>query len=234
MVLRGPSLIFSGDDQTRCQMSNPYASRPQVNLRPEFSKDTKLIDKVRLPDSEIQAEHALLRPMVTVDATVDFLINELMAARSASKEQAEMSSEAAHGGPSPKKDDTQYACFVMQCLTELMFSYDACKTAFLSYPDTKSRPSSLPKEGEQRTQTLSFFLNKLVTYEITQQQNNPDTYTHMQICNWAMYAFVLLCVDSSTAHEGKEISGFFIGVRKTELDAISRTIKDLPSTKSTG
>ena len=125
-------------------------------------------------------------------------------------------------------DHYHYACFLMQCLTELLFSYDSCKLAFLSY-SPKKRPQTLAKEtvNKHRTATLSFLLSDLISFGTINPQSTSDTRNRITICNWAMSVLVALCVDSSSTHELKDISPDLVSVRKFVLEAVCRAIKDL-------
>jgi E3 ubiquitin-protein ligase HUWE1 len=134
---------------------------------------------------------------------------------------------------SAAKDRYQYSCFLMQCLTELLFSYDSCKIAFLSYSSKKrSQAPSKETSSKLRTATLHYLLTDLVSFETINPQPNSDARDRITVCNWAMSLIVALCVDSSSAQELKDVSPELVSVRKFVLEAINRTIKDLSSSES--
>jgi E3 ubiquitin-protein ligase HUWE1 len=122
-----------------------------------------------------------------------------------------------------------YGRFLMQCLTELLFSYDSCKFAFLSY-SPKKRVQTPAKEStsKYRTATLQFLLSDLITFGTINPQPDDRARNRITLCNWAMSVLVALCVDSAPNHEVKEVSADLISVRKFVLEAVSRAIKDLP------
>jgi E3 ubiquitin-protein ligase HUWE1 len=127
------------------------------------------------------------------------------------------------------RDRYHYACFLMQCLTELLFSYEPCKVAFLSY-SLKKRPQTPGKDSanKHRTATLQFLLSDLISFGTICPQPDAEARERIMICNWAMSVVVALCVDSSSSHELKDVSPDLVSVRKFVLEAVSRSIKDLP------
>ncbi|KAL0569802.1 E3 ubiquitin-protein ligase tom1 [Marasmius crinis-equi] len=207
-------------------------------------------------DMQVDMPAAALAPVVppsteSVEAVMYFLISELT---SASKEQSTTqpleetsnndSSSNARNDPmvtenaQPEKTDEatskakaqhQYLCFLMQCMTELLFSYDACKIAFLTY-SPKKRSATPAKESANRFRaaTMNFLLSDLVSFGTINPQSHPDARGRMTVCNWAMSVIVALCVDSSSVQEAKEVSAELVSVRKYVLESISRAIKDLP------
>ena len=74
--------------------------------------------------------------------------------------------QTAQPGPSPESQPTQepidytYPCFIPEILTGLLFSYESCKVAFLSYTP-KKRNETPAKEGvKHRTAAIQFLLRK--------------------------------------------------------------------------
>lgn len=130
-------------------------------------------------------------------------------------------------------DKYQYACFLMQCLTELLFSYDACKVAFLSFaPKKRNQTPSKEPANKYRSATLHFLLNDII---------NPGTINplpesnrrRLSLCNWAMLIVVSICVDTSTSpQEPKDISTELITVRKFVLETLNRSLKDVSSVEN--
>ena len=131
-------------------------------------------------------------------------------------------------------DKYQYLCFTMQCLTELLFSYDTCKVAFLSYSKKRSQQGHSKDQGNKfRTATLHFLLSDLITYGTISPLSDGKHRNKGLLCSWAMNVVGALCVDTSSAQEMKDISADLTNVRKFVLETISRAIKDLPPTEST-
>jgi E3 ubiquitin-protein ligase HUWE1 len=130
-------------------------------------------------------------------------------------------------------DKYQYLCFTMQCLTELLFSYDTCKVAFLSYSKKRSQQGhSKDQANKFRTTTLHFLLSDLITYGTISPSSDGKHRNKGLLCSWAMNVVGALCVDTSSA-EMKDVSADLTNVRKFVLETISRAIKDLPPTEST-
>ena len=139
--------------------------------------------------------------------------------------------------PSPPidiHDKYQYLCFTMQCLTELLFSYDTCKVAFLSYSKKRSQQGHFKDPTNKfRTATLHFLLSDLITYGTISPLSDGKHRSKGILCSWAMNVVGALCVDTSSAQEMKDASADLTNVRKFVLETISRAIKDLPPTEST-
>ena len=129
--------------------------------------------------------------------------------------------------------DYTYPCFIMQVLTELLFSYESCKIAFLSFTP-KKRNQTPAKEGgvKHRTAAIQFLLSDLMTFGTINPQPPSEARKQITLCNWAMSVIVALCVDTITNHEIKDVPTDLVSVRKFVLEAISRALKDLPSSDS--
>lgn len=123
-----------------------------------------------------------------------------------------------------------YTCFLMQALTELLFSYESCKLAFLSYSPKKRSQSS--KDTKFRTTALNFFLSDLVSFGTLDSQPTPEARRRIILCNWTMSVLVALCVDPAGGQDLKDVPADLVSVRKFVIEAISRSIKDLPFTAS--
>jgi len=127
------------------------------------------------------------------------------------------------------QDKYQYSCFLMQCLTELLFSYDSSKVVFLSY-STKKRSQPLQTRepiSKFRTLTLHFLLSELVTYGTISTTSDTKHRNKGLLCSWAMNVIGALCVDTSSAQDMKDVSTDLVFVRKFVLETISRAIKDI-------
>ncbi|KAI0644511.1 hypothetical protein C8Q79DRAFT_912719 [Trametes meyenii] len=130
--------------------------------------------------------------------------------------------------------DYTYPCFIMQVVTELLFSYDACKVAFLSY-SPKKRSQTPAKEGatKHRTAAIHFLLSDLLTFGTINPQPPAEARKQITLCNWAMSVVVALCVDTTTSQDIKDVPTELVAIRKFVLEAISRALKDLPSSENT-
>jgi E3 ubiquitin-protein ligase HUWE1 len=131
---------------------------------------------------------------------------------------------------SPPSIDHAYSCFVMQCLTELLFSYDSCKVAFLSY-SPKKRTHQTPGKDKHRTHALQFLISDLLSFGTINPNPPPEAKEQVTLCNWAMSVIVALCVDT-TPTDIKDVPSERASVRKFVLDAINRAIKDLPGSET--
>ncbi|TDL26261.1 hypothetical protein BD410DRAFT_895667 [Rickenella mellea] len=150
----------------------------------------------------------------------------------ASSSQVQPNEEHGSNDASPEPSNFFYACFLMQCLTELLFSYDTCKHAFLSF-STKKRGTTPSKDGSRhKTQALTFLLTDLVSFGAFNVEPKFDAQKRMMLCNWAMSVIVALCIDCSSSRDAKDVSTDLLSIRKTVLEAVSRSIKDAPSLES--
>jgi E3 ubiquitin-protein ligase HUWE1 len=255
MALRDPQ-IFIQVTQSLCQLAQPF-SNPQVSLKVEASSsDNKLPQKTDSVVADMQID--VPSPTAnssgsseSLEAIVHFLISELMRtakainetstvdisspgtfksreAENVTKEEPRPAMTTEEAAGTNAHDHYHYACFLMQCLTELLFSYDPCKLAFLSY-SPKKRTQTPAKEtvNKQRAATLNFLLSDLISFGTINPQPSSDTRNRITLCNWAMSVLVALCVDSSSTHELRDVSPELVSVRKFVLEAVSRAIKDL-------
>jgi E3 ubiquitin-protein ligase HUWE1 len=252
--------VFVQVSQSLCKLQHPYASIHHLTLKDDAaSMDVNSTERKEEADgSDMQVDISSASPASTeaMENVVHFLVSELMKASKASSD-ATASSLTSSGkprdlstsvdmdapttsakGPNDSIDTTKdidrhfYSCFLMQCLTELLFSYDSCKVAFLSYSPKKRSQQTPAKEGaKHRTAALQFLLSDLISFG-TISQTDPDLRNRHLLCSWAMSVVVALCVDSSSASEAKDVSPDLVSVRKFVLEAVSRAIKDLPPSES--
>ncbi|KIJ61312.1 hypothetical protein HYDPIDRAFT_31398 [Hydnomerulius pinastri MD-312] len=152
------------------------------------------------------------------------------AAEAAPVEQPSADTSAAQSAPAPdsagEQERNAHCCFLMQCLTELLFSYESCKVAFLSYNPKKQRLQT-PSKDKHRPAVLQFFLSELVTFGTIAAHPDAAAKSRVNLCTWAMSAIVALCVDSFAGAETKEVSADLVSVRKYVLEAVSRAIKEI-------
>jgi len=239
MALRDPS-AFIQVTQDLCQLQQPFSTLHHITLKPETLQSTANADTVERNDMQVdQSAPSQVHGPDTeaLEIMVHFLISELVKnVRSSSDNDAttkreDVTQTASDVDASKEGLDDQdrlsYCCFIMQCLTELLFSYDACKLAFLSYsPKRKLSTPAKDPSTKHRTPVLQFFLSDLVTFRTITSQPGAKAKQSFSLCTWAMSVLVALCVDSSAGAESKEVSADLISVRKSTLEAISRAIKE--------
>ncbi len=80
-----------------------------------------------------------------------------------------------------EQSDYTYACFLMQCLTELLFSYEACTTAFLSY--SRKKGSSKESGSRPKSTALVFLLSELVSFGAFNIEPKFDAHKRIMWCN---------------------------------------------------
>jgi len=240
MALRDPS-VFIQVTQDLCQLQQPFSTIQHIALKSETPQSIPSTSTAERSDMQVDqpSPSQVHGPDTeTLETMVHFLISELVKnVRSPSdndvatkhedvapivSENVDTSKEGIND-----QDRLSYCCFIMQCLTELLFSYDACKLAFLSYSPKKkfSTPAKDPST-KHRTAVLQFFLSDLVTFRTITSQPDAKAKQGFSLCTWAMSVLVALCVDSSAGAESKEVSADLISVRKFTLEAIGRAIKE--------
>ena len=228
--------------------SNRQGGPPPLDETP---KDTK---SHPASQAEVTA-HTLPTPPEYLEAVMHFLVGELIESVKPGPRQLEgvpisestSTENPTEGGTRPpaqaeqkssgsneaqdSKLDHYYCGFLMQSLTELMFSYDACKMAFLSY-STKRSGTPSKDSAKARLAALHFVLSDLVSFHTIDPEPSSDARHNVPLCNWAMSLIVALCVDTSASQPVKDVSPELIAVRKTVLEAVSRAIKDPSQTES--
>ncbi|KAF7981836.1 hypothetical protein HWV62_31363 [Athelia sp. TMB] len=250
MALRNPQ-IFVQATKSLCKLQTAYSNIHHVSLKDDIAARQVMIS----PDtasSDMQVDGPLPTPLATaspesLEILVHYLIGELMRVSKplsdsqvtstiSTGQRAEVKSSSTDLDPTStiRREDGQdqdqhlYACFIMQCLTELLFSYDSCKVALLSYAPKKRNQTPM-KEGpaKYRMAVLQFLLSDLVSFGGINAPSDPGSQNRHLLCNWAMSIVVALCVDTSAGSEVKDVSPELISVRKFVLEAVSRAIKDV-------
>jgi E3 ubiquitin-protein ligase HUWE1 len=254
MALRD-SRMFIDVTESVCQLVSPFSPSQNLKLKDQSGeKPSTETAPEAIVEMQVDAStNFAASGSESLEGVVHFLIAELMRS---TKPDSTTAIDAISSDPVPpagstaadtgsagaqvdsaadpaSKDRYQYSCFLMQCLTELLFSYDSCKLAFLSYSSKKkSQTPSKEIPGKFRSTTLHFLLSDLISFETINPQPNSDGRDRITVCNWAMSLLVALCVDTSSTHELKEVSPELVSVRKFVLEAISRAIKDLSTSES--
>ncbi|KAG8213892.1 hypothetical protein J3R82DRAFT_10637 [Butyriboletus roseoflavus] len=255
VALRNPE-SFIEVIQSICQLQQPYSAIHHISLKPDATEDSAPSNPEGLKTADMQVDSPTDVPRApsneALESVVHFLISELMRtykpsegsadtvpqlnkqhhAPAAPAEQVSTQTLMVHPDNPSEQERYAHCCFLMQCLSELLFSYDACKLAFLSYNPKKQRQQTPSKDGKYRTAVLQFFCSELVTYGTIAAQ--PDAKARLHLCTWAMSVLVALCVDCSPGAETKEIPADLVLIRKFTLDAISRAIKETLPSESMG
>lgn len=259
MALRDPE-IFLQVSQSLCKLQQPYPTIHHLSLKSEITRAEENTAKKEDSTADMQVDipsSSAINSASTeaLESVVHFLVSELLKTSKAtsdataltksrdaitSKEEAVTDASTGAEGLNDSTDLSKdidrhfYSCFLMQCLTELLFSYDSCKIAFLSYSPKKRSQQTPAKEGgtKHRTATLHFLLSDLISFGSINSQTDPEARNRHLLCNWAMSVVVALCVDSSSTSEAKDVSPDLVSVRKFVLEAVSRAIKDLSPSES--
>ncbi|KAG6810921.1 hypothetical protein H0H92_009816 [Tricholoma furcatifolium] len=253
LALRNPE-IFLEVTTSICVLGSPYSSAPHVSLKPEPPKtDAKNGEAEGVTEMQVdQPAPSVLgsASLGAVESIIHVLISELVSttkvinaspsgtdntAAATTSSAATEGSTVASPQPESKVELVDYATFIMQCLSELLFSYDLCKVAFLSYSPKKKAQTPGKEPNRFKAGTLHLLLNDFVTFGTLNSQLPVDTQSQSRanLCTWATSVITALCVDSFPNNDGKELSADLISVRKFVLEAVSRAIKDLPSTENT-
>ncbi|KAH9894888.1 hypothetical protein C8Q73DRAFT_645187 [Cubamyces lactineus] len=257
-ALRDPEAFVKVTEEL-CQISHPHTSMKTISLKaekstsspqqtgPEEKKDDMQIDEPATQPSQ----HS---PSEATEALIHYLVGELMrtvkndlSPESASVEASKSAdtSAAVEGRTDVGQSTTEskapqdpidytYPCFIMQVITELLFSYDVCKVAFLSY-SPKKRNQTPAKEGtlKHRTASIQFLISDMLTFGTINPQPPAEARKQITLCNWAMSVIVALCVDTTTTPDIKDVPAELVSIRKFVLEAISRALKDLPASDNT-
>ncbi|KDR75882.1 hypothetical protein GALMADRAFT_248624 [Galerina marginata CBS 339.88] len=254
--------IFIDTTKSLCQLEHPVSPSPHVKLQIESATEEKAPPSSLDPSTDMQVDTQSNTssnvPQKTVESVVSLLVTELMTTYKLINDAPQpVTFPQAPALPEPQPAETiqadpvvpdnsagaalpqvdindkyQYMCFLMQCSTELLFSYDACKIAFLSYSTKRRTQQTQSKEANNkfRNVTLHFLLSELVTYGTINPSSDAKHRNRGMLCSWAMNVIGALCVDTSSVQEMKEVSMDLVYVRKFVLETISRAIKEASST----
>lgn len=122
--------------------------------------------------------------------------------------------------------DFVYTCFLLQCLTELLAAYNACKVAFVNF-SRKRLLTSTKDISKPRTALLQFILSDLIPVGDLSAISPPaNTKRRITLSIWAMSVVVSLCLDPSGSTSLKDIPSEVLSTRKFVLDAIAKSIRD--------
>ncbi|KZT26754.1 hypothetical protein NEOLEDRAFT_1062431 [Neolentinus lepideus HHB14362 ss-1] len=256
LALRDPD-IFLKVTASVCQVSQPFSAVRQISLKrsddagatnPDSNDGTSPMAMEVDPVSDSGTNHS----NTLVEPLVHFLITELQQAvkpptdpradigvtRPSTSEPTQGGTATPSGAETVKESgDTSHAnsgypCFLIQCLTELLFSYGICKTAFLSYsPKRRGQTPNKEHGNKHRAAALHFVLSDLISFGTIQPQPDADSRKRIVLCNWAMSVIVALCVDTFSGEDMKDIPQDLVLTRKTVIEAIGRAVRDLPGSE---
>ena len=124
-----------------------------------------------------------------------------------------------------------YRCFILQCLTELLQSYNRAKVEFINFSrktDPKATTPSKPRSG-----ILNYLLNDVIPVGTLNHEETIAYRKKMNTSNWAISTLVALCLKTNeTGHESKPGSvdeddqADLLFVRKFVLEHSLRAYKD--------
>ena len=250
MALRDPKIFIQATAEV-CQLSPPYGPVKNLSLKDNVKSTAGTTSSTEPGSTDMQVDSSQRSTLESLDSLVHFLVAELInsvksePSQEGSANQGTSSIESTESRyvdaatsttvdiknttSSMTVPDYTYSCFVMQCLTELLFSYDSCKVAFLSYSPKKR--AHTPAKDKHRTAALQFLINDLLSFGTINPTPPTDAKQRITLCNWAMSVIVALCVDT-TPTDIKDVPPERASVRKFVLDAINRAIKDLPGSET--
>ncbi|CAE7209973.1 unnamed protein product [Rhizoctonia solani] len=128
--------------------------------------------------------------------------------------------------------DYLYACFLLQCLAELLHSYPSCKLAFIAAGKKKmSTPSR--DGGKSKSTILSFLLSDLLSFGKIYGQPSEKAKRRIVMSKCAMEVIFALCsspMSQQTPTDLKDLPSDIVHIRKTVLEVLAKAIKDASST----
>ncbi|KAL9132102.1 MAG: hypothetical protein Q9217_000138 [Psora testacea] len=147
--------------------------------------------------------------------------------------QSKISAEAKRGNFKPDQHPIHmYRCFILQCLTELLHSYNQAKIEFINFSrkaDAKATTPSKPRSG-----VLNYLLNEAIPEgPLNADKDTTGHYKKNVVSNWAMSTIVALCLKTNelgydrkpgTIEEDEQADLVF--VRKFVLEHALKAYKD--------
>ncbi|KAJ1304813.1 hypothetical protein OPQ81_005948 [Rhizoctonia solani] len=127
--------------------------------------------------------------------------------------------------------DYLYACFLLQCLAELLLSYPSCKLAFIAAGKKKmSTPSR--DGGKSKSTVLSFLLSDLLSFGKIYGHPSEKAKRRIVMSRCAMEVIFALCsspMSQQIPTDLKDLPTDIVHIRKTVLEALAKAIKDTSS-----
>lgn len=128
-----------------------------------------------------------------------------------------------------------YRCFLLQCLTELLASYNRTKIEFINYSrkaDPKAMTPSKPKSG-----VLNYLLNALIPIGTLEPNDSILYRKKSNTSTWAVAAIVALCMrtgekgsDHRSQPVDEDLESELLFVRKFVLEHALKAYKDAHTT----
>jgi len=242
MAMRDPK-TFVQVTGSMCQIVKNHPSVQHITLKPS-SNQAKDTDSMKAVDNDQMQvdDHGPTFPNDALEGMLHYLISELMrvgkpAVQGATQtaEPSKPADEAGESSQTPPSEidaraDYLYSCFLMQCLTELLFSYNSCKTSFLNYSKKRTVTPAKDATPKHRPTVLNFLLSELTSYGTIESSPPPETKRRFMLCNWAMSVIVALCLHIPEYGDTKDIPAELTTVRRLVLDSVSRSLREpLPS-----
>ena len=124
-----------------------------------------------------------------------------------------------------------YRCFILQCLTELLHSYNSTKIEFINF-SRKAEPKAMTP-SKPRSGVLNYLLNDLVPVGTLSHEESISFRKKCSTSNWAMSVIVALCLKTNeNGYEKKrgsldeEEETDLLFVRKFVLEHALKAYKD--------
>ncbi|TLD36775.1 hypothetical protein E2P81_ATG02557 [Venturia nashicola] len=128
-----------------------------------------------------------------------------------------------------------YRCFLLQCLTELMSSYNRAKVEFINFKRNADPQAATP--SKPRSSVLNYLLNTLIPTGTLVHANDIPSQKRNNVSNWAIAAVVALCSKTGEQPHVRSLLGQkeydeepdLLFVRKFVLEHAIRAFKDAHS-----
>lgn len=185
------------------------------------------------------------------DGVIHFLVSELLALKESEEPplpkptegekegEAAKAAAAASGSshflfPQPKSEKPElktannpvfvYRIFLLQCLTEILASYNKSKIEFINF-SRKAKPTEPFTPSKPRSSVLNYLIYDLVPVGTVQHSDDPATKKKATVSIWAIAVIVALTTQTSESPtEGEKSDLLFI--RKFVLEALLKAFKD--------
>ncbi|RDI84571.1 hypothetical protein Vi05172_g5286 [Venturia inaequalis] len=128
-----------------------------------------------------------------------------------------------------------YRCFLLQCLTELMSSYNRAKVEFINFKRNADPQATTP--SKPRSSVLNYLLSTLIPTGTLVHANDIPSQKRNNVSNWAIAAVVALCSKTGEQPYARSPLGQkeydeepdLLFVRKFVLEHAIRAFKDAHS-----
>ncbi|KAG8835313.1 hypothetical protein FRC17_004095 [Serendipita sp. 399] len=128
----------------------------------------------------------------------------------------------------PNTKELDYSRYVQNVLCELLLCYEACKTAFLTFP-RRRLPTSSKDTTKFKPLALSFLLQ-----EIGSARNEGADWPKRRLKPSALQSMIVsLCADVGLTIDMKEIPSSIVNARKIVLDNLLKALKEPPTPSET-